>query len=412
MMMRRHVYPGIAALAAALLFGAAQLGAKAPSHDWPQFRGPNRDAVSTETGLLTAWPESGPKEVFRVPLGEGYSGISVVDGKAYTMFAAMLDEQPTEFAAAFDAATGKELWRTPVGKRFDLEFGGGPRATPTVDDGMVYVLGAAGGLAALSAKDGGVVWKLELTEAFGAPMPIYGFATSVLVDDGQVIVECGGGEGKSYAGLNKKTGEVNWTSGDGRPGYNSPLVVQADGKRQYVYISGGKLRSIDAAGGENWSLDWPRGETHAIPIWIAPDRIFASGAEPVGGHMFRVGESSAKELWQNNFVRVHFNAGVAYGDHIYTFDNATLKCIRAEDAKLAWAKRGLGKGSMIYADGHLYVLSDQGELVLIEATPEGYRETGRVTAFEPSRCWTAPSLAGGKLYLRNHVEMVAYDVKG
>jgi hypothetical protein len=163
------------------------------------------------------------------------------------------------------------------------------------------------------------------------------------------------------------------------------------------------------------SYDWPEGETHASPVFIAPDRIFASGAEGVGGTLVRItfdGETyAATELWKTPFMRNHFSSSVVHGGHLFGFDNATLKAIAVADAKLAWAKRGLGKGSLMLADGHLLVLSDQGKLLLVEATPGKYVEKGTVQALE-GRCWTAPTLSDGRLYLRNHTEMVGYDLNG
>jgi outer membrane protein assembly factor BamB len=407
----------LAALAATTLILTAPLGAGPPSRDWPQFRGIERDGVSLETGLLAEWPEGGPKIVWRQPLGEGYSGIAVVGDRLYTMFAVDHEGEPTEVAAAFDAGTGKEIWRTPIGKKHDTEFGNGPRSTPTVDGGSVYVLGSFGDLAALSAESGSEHWRLNLPEKFDSEVPHWGFSASVLVDGGQLIIEGGGAEGKSYAALDKKTGEVRWTIGDGRgqPGYNSAIAIEMGGKTRYVYVAGTKLTAVDPDGEEIWSRDWPEGETHASPVFVAPDRIFASGAEGVGAKMVRISDggeaAEVADLWESRFMRNHFSSSVVLDGYIYGFDNATLRCISVEDGSTAWAKRGLGKGSLILADGHLFVLSDRGKLLLLEATPEGYVEKGSAQALE-GRCWTSPTLSGGRLYLRNHTEMVALHVAG
>ncbi len=402
---------GVAALAAGVAAGPAPGG-------WPQFRGANRDGVSTETGLLAAWPEGGPKQVWRVPLGPGYSGISVVGDRLYTMYAGEHEGQATEFAAAFAAATGKLVWRVPLGEKFVNEFGDGPRSTPTVAGDTVYVLGSRGELAALAAADGAVRWRILLTEAFGSKVPYFGFSTSVLVDGDQLIVEGGGKDGKSYAALDRKTGATRWTSGNGpdEPSYNSAIAFDVGGKRRYAYIVGDRLKCIDAAGSEVWSHPWQaQGETHAMPIFVPPDRIFASGAEGVGATLLRFveqdGSAKVEELWKSASMRNHFSSSVVHGGHVYGFDNATLRCISLDKAETAWVRRGFGKGSLILADGRLLVLSDQGRLALVEATPEGYRERGSVQALQ-GRTWTAPSLAGGRLYLRNHDEMVSFDVKG
>ncbi|MDH3743671.1 MAG: PQQ-like beta-propeller repeat protein [Acidobacteriota bacterium] len=402
-------------VAVAVLLAVAPLAAEPGPADWPQFRGSARDGISTETGLLATWPEEGPPEAWRVEIGEGYSAISIVGDRLYTMFAGEHEDDPVEFAAAFEASTGKEVWRTVVGEKLDTEFGNGPRATPTIDGDSLYVLGSHGDLAALATADGAEIWTLSLTEAFGSQRPYWGFSTSALVDGDKLVIEGGGGEGKSYAALNKKTGEVLWTTGDGRPGHNSPIALDVMGKRRFVYVAGGKLRCIDADGGEVWAHEWPRGETHASPVFIAPNMIYASGAEGIGATLLRVDESSedskVEELWQIPHLRNHFSTSVVHEGHIYGFDNATFKSVSVETGELAWAKRGLGKGSLIYADGHLLVLSDRGKLVRAKASPDGYVESGNIEALS-GKTWTAPTLANGHLYLRSHTEMVSYRLGG
>jgi outer membrane protein assembly factor BamB len=385
------------------------------AEEWPQFRGVNRDGISTETGLADSWGESGPQEVWRHSIGEGYSAISVVDGRLYTMYGGDQEGEAVEFAAAFDAASGRELWRTPLGEKLDTQFGNGPRSTPTVDGDTVFVLDSTGTFAALAVAGGAERWRVSLPESFGTERPYWGFSTSPLVDGKRVILESGGTEGRSYAAFDKKTGEVVWTVGEGQPGHNSALALELNGTRQYVYFVEKTLTSVDPAGNVLWSHPWPEGETHAMPLFIPPNRIFASGAEGVGAALLEIrkdgDDTVVEEIWKTRFMRNHFSSSILLGDHIYGFDNATLKCISLADGSLAWAKRGLGKGSLILADGHLIVLSDRGDLLLIEATPDGYREKSRVQALE-GRCWTAPSLAGGRLYLRNHTEIVSYDVTG
>jgi outer membrane protein assembly factor BamB len=400
---------------AALVCGAG-VGADAPSRDWPQFRGENRDGASEESGLLDAWPEGGPKELWRVPLGDGYSGISIVGERVYTMFAAGGEGggEAQEFAAAFDAASGKELWRTPVDKKYTSVFGDGPRSTPAVHDGAVYVLSSYGQLLALSAQDGAERWRLNLGEAFGSKVPGWGFSNSALADGDLLLIEGGGKEGKSYAALDRATGGVRWTYGDGpdEPSYNSPIRVSAGGKTRYVYLVGDKLRAVDGEGREIWSHPWTHpGETHATPIFVPPNRIFASGAEGVGASLVEFSEAGdqaeVKEIWKSAVMRNHFSSSVVHDGHVYGFDNASLRSVALDSGESKWIKRGLGKGSLIRAGTHLVVLSDTGKLVLVEATPSGYVEKGSVQALE-GRCWTAPSLAHGRLYLRNHEQMVSY----
>ncbi len=392
------------------------------AEDWPQFRGVDRDGVSSEDGLIAEWPDSGPPELWRIPIGEGYSAASVVGERVYTMYAGPeaegkdpASDKRIEFAAAFDAATGAEIWRSPIGENLDTEFGNGPRSTPTVVGDSLFVLGSRGDLAALNAKTGSKHWGLNLQETFGSSLPSWGFSTSALVDGGKVIVEGGGPEGKSYAALDASTGEVLWTTGEARgPGYNSPLAVDMNGSRRYVYVAGGKLRCIDADGSEIWAHDWPRGETHAIPVLVGSNRIYASGAEGVGAQLIEVNEgtegATVSQIWQVPNLRNHFSSSVVHDGYLYGFDNATFKAVSAETGETAWVKRGLGKGSLILADDNLYVLSDRGRLLKVGATPEGYAERGSVQALS-GKTWTAPALANGVLFLRSHTEMVAYDLR-
>jgi outer membrane protein assembly factor BamB len=409
-----HTGAALCLVAALLLTLGTAAHAEPNVNDWPQFRGVHRDGISPETGLKQDWSDGGPKELWRQGIGEGYSAISVVGDRFYTMFATDHDGKPTEVAAAFEVSTGKELWRTPVGPKKDTEFGNGPRATPTVDGDTLYVLGSEGNFAALATADGTLRWEMKLQDAFGSKAPYWGYATSALVDGNQVVIETGGKEGKSYVGLDKKTGELKWSLGDTPAGYNSALLVEMGGKKRYVLVVSEKLMAIDEGGNEVWSHAWPKGETHAMPVFIAPDRFFASGGEGVGAHLLRVDEngkdSKVEELWETRFMRNHFSSSVVHDGTIYGFDNATLKAISVEDGKLAWAKRGLGKGSLILADGHLLVLSDRGKLLLVEATPDQYTEKGNMQALD-GKSWTAPVLSNGRLYLRNHTEMVAFDLK-
>ena len=404
-----------ATLLASAFFASPAL-AESGTEDWPQFRGVDRNGISPATGLLDSWPEEGPKELWRVPLGPGFSAVSVQGDRLYTLYALPEGEKAgTQVAAAFQASDGKELWRVEIGEVLETEFGNGPRSTPAVDGDTVFVMSSHGNLFALATADGSERWSLTLKDTFGTPHPYWGYSSSAIVEGDLLILEAGGPEGKSYAGLDKATGEVRWTSGEGGPGYNSALPVEIHGQRQLVYITGQKLRSIDSEGNELWSHDWPPGETHAMPVFIAPDKIFASGVEQVGAGLYQIKKGddgfSVEELWRSRVMRNHFSSSVLHEDHIYGFDNATFKCIDPIKGEMKWAKRGLGKGSLIYADGHLLVLSDRGKLVLVEATPAAYTEKGSVQALE-GRIWTAPVLADGKLYLRSQTDMVSYDLTG
>ncbi len=420
-------------LAFLLVLGGAPTYAD-DAQGWPQFRGPDRNGISQETGILKEWPEAGPKELWRREIGVGYSAPSIADGRLYTMYSKQVEVEPAEsseaaeqapeqstktidVAAAFDAASGNQLWQVEIGEAVASDWGDGPMASPTVSGPVVYVLGSLGKLLALATADGTKRWEVDVCERFGCQRPHFGFSGSVLVHNDTLIFEAGGPDNKAVAGLDTATGETRWTVGDPGRGlaYNSVLPIDLLGQHQILFQNPAGLVSLTASGEQLWSHSLPVGEVHAMPIFLAPDKIFACGVEGVGSHLIKVtkGEDgmTTEEVWSNQAMRNHFSSSVAVDGHLYGFDNATLRCINADTGEVRWSKRGLGKGSLILADGHLIVLSDKGRLVLLEATAAGYKEQGRVQALR-GRSWTAPALADGLLYVRNHTEMVCYDMTG
>lgn len=401
-------------LATVLLLGSGLASAAAadPSRgtDWPQFRGPQQNGVSVEKGLLRSWPESGPKVVWKKPIGSGFSSMTVVGDALYTM--AVDGESETAFRLR--ASDGDVVWRVPLGPVFPEVFGNGPRSTPTVEGDVVYMLAASGRLHALKTKDGARLWEVDVMKTFNAPSPMRGFAGSPVVDGGLVVLEVGGTEGKAIVALDKKTGQTRWTALDGKPGYVTPLAVTIDGVRQYVTVrtAEGDVVSLAADGKVHWRHPWKKGAI-ASPLFLPPNRIFVSASEDAGAVLLEIGtadgQATVKEVWSNRLMKNHFSSSVLYDGHIYGFDNASLKCIVAATGEQKWVQRGYGKGSLIAADGLLYILSDQGQLILAEATPEGFAEKGRVKVME-GKTWTAPTLSQGRLYLRDEDEMIVLDV--
>lgn len=379
--------------------------------DWPQFRGPQQNGVSAEKGLLRSWPESGPKILWKKPIGNGFSMVTAVGDALYTMAV----EGESEMAYRLRASDGEVVWRVAIGPVFPEVFGDGPRATPTVEGGVVYALSAAGRLHALEMKDGTRRWELDLVKELGSSTPDRGFASSPLVDGDLLLLEAGGKEGKAVVALDKKTGKVRWSALTGEAGYTTPLAVTIDGVRQYVFLrsAGGDLVSLLPDGKVHWQYSWRAGAI-ASPLFLPPNRIFASATDDIGAVLLEIGKADGKatvrEVWKNRLMKNHFSSSVLYEGHIYGFDNASLKCIVAETGEQKWVQRGYGKGSLIAADGLLYILSDQGQLILAEATPAGFHEKGKVQVLE-GRTWTAPVLSHGRLYLRNDKEMIVIDVR-
>jgi len=384
---------------------------------WTQYRGPNRDGVSLSKTPIKAWPSGGqPHEVWRQPIGEGFSGISIIGEKLITAFA----EDSQEFIGGFDRKTGKELWRTALGPKFDEEMGNGPRATPTIDGDFAYILDSTGGLFCVNIKSGDLIWKVSLTDDFKIKLPRRGFSTSPLISNKTLIIH-GGGQDSAFIGLDKTTGKTVWKTGDAAAGHSSPFMAAINGTEQAVFT----IARVVEKDGERQVIDEavsvsPDGETLwrgpslsqiiAMPVFVPPNKVFISSSVENGCLLIQVQKDGKVEtVWHNKEMRNHFNSSVYYEGHIYGFSSSTLKCLVADTAKRIWSKRGYGKGSLIIADSKLIILSDRGKLALIEATPKGFKELAQAQVLK-SKSWTSPSFAEGKLYLRNHKEMVCYDL--
>ncbi|HEX5719625.1 MAG TPA: PQQ-binding-like beta-propeller repeat protein [Thermoanaerobaculia bacterium] len=407
---------GLGLLATVLLLSSGLISAAGadPSKgaDWPQFRGPQQNGVSTEKGLLRSWPESGPKVLWKKPIGSGFSSLTAIGDALYTMAV----EGESEMAYRLRESDGEVVWRVPIGPVFPEMFGNGPRSTPMVEGDVVYMLSATGRLHALKTKDGARLWELDLVKELGSTTPNRGFSQSPLVDGDLLVLEAGGKEGKAVVGLDKKTGKILWSALDGKPGYVTPLAVTIDGVRQYVFVRTieGDIVSFLPDGKVYWKHPWKPGAI-ASPLFLAPNRIFTSASEDVGAVLLEIGKgedgkATVREVWNNRLMKNHFSSSVLYEGHIYGFDNASLKCIVAETGEQKWVQRGYGKGSLILADGLLYILGDQGQLVLAEATPAGFQEKGKIKVME-GKTWTAPVLSYGRLYLRDEDEMIVLDVR-
>lgn len=378
--------------------------------DWPRFRGPGGDGVSTETGLLREWPDNGPKVVWRVDLGGGYSGISVAAGRVYTMFADGSDE----FAICFGADSGREIWRRLTDVNFTDMHGSGPRSTPTVDGEVVYVLSAKGKLHALAAKDGTPIWMRDLVKEFGANAPRWGYSSSPLIEGKLLLLDVGGSGGSSIVAFDKQSGKTVWRSQSDQAGYSTPIAVTIEERRQVVFFTGTKVVALSPDDGSLlWKQPWKTSYdvNAASPVFIPPDRIFISSGYDVGAAVYRVTTSGVEQVWRNREMKNKFSSSVLYEGHLYGFDETTLKCIDAASGEMRWRARGFGHGSLVYADGRLIVLGDEGTLALVQATAEEFREGARARIFA-GKTWTVPTLAGGKLYLRDEKEIVALDVSG
>lgn len=398
--------------------------------DWPQWRGPEKDGISRETGLLKEWPDGGPQVLWRVPLGEGFSGISVVEKRIYSMFS----EGDDEFVVCLNASNGEEIWRFRSDSNYIESMGGnGPRATPTIDGKLLFTVTAQGKLYALNTENGEKVWSHDLKGEFGSKIPRWGTCTSPLVEGDLLLVEVGGTDGKSIVAFDKKNGNVVWSSHTDILGYSSPIAVTIGGIRQLIVFTGTQLVSVSPENGQlYWTYPWQTeyDVNAATPVFIPPDKIFISSGYGKGAAVVQVSvmastESNAEEdeeeknraeiqveqIWKNEKMKNHFATSVLHDDYLYGFDNAILKCIDASTGMEKWKTRGYGKGTLMLADAHLIILSDRGKLGLAEASPSGYNEVASAEILS-GLCWTVPTLANGKLYARNEKEMVCLDITG
>ena len=392
---------------------AASLVAEPGATDWPNFRGPNRDGISPETGLLKSWPEGGPKRLWEVPLGGGFSGLTAVDGKLFTVYS----QGGREWAVSLDAKTGKELWRHDLDKERRDRFGNGPRSTPVVEGGLVYTVSALGQLRALKAATGEKIWGHDLRNAFGARIPEWGVSASPVIEGDLLLFDVGGKPGHSVMAFNKKTGEVVWSTETDIPGYALPISLTAGGIRQTVFFTGSNVLSIDPASGETlWKKPWKTAYdvNAAAPIFIAPNKLFISSGYDTGATLFRLettdGKASATEVWKTRGMKNQFSSSIYHNGYIYGFDNKNFKCIDVATGEDKWRKGGLGHGSLFFADGHLVVLSEGGELLLVEAKPTAYTEKARAQVAD-AKHWTVPTLYDGKLYVRNERDLFCLDFK-
>ncbi|HEV8605530.1 MAG TPA: PQQ-binding-like beta-propeller repeat protein [Tepidisphaeraceae bacterium] len=394
------------------------LSTSALAIDWPQWRGPNRDNLSTETGLLKQWPKEGPPLLWKATgLGIGYSTVSVVGDRIYTMG----DSSDSSYVRCISLADGKPIWSTKVGKP-----GGdhpGTRCTPTVDGDMVYVLGQFGDLVAVTAADGKEVWRKSMKNDFaGKMMSGWGYAESPLVDGDKVLVTPGGNGGAIVA-LNKKDGGEIWRSKEftDSAAYSSLVPAEIGGLKQYVQITGNSVVGIAPDSGKVLWKAPRKGKTAVVPTpIIKDDLVFVSSGYGVGCNLFQItktGDSfSAKELYANTEMANHHGGLVLLGDYIYGHsDSQGWTCMELKTGKTMWKSGKLGKGSIAYADGHLYCRAQDGPgtIALIEATPTGWKETGRFDQPDRSRdnSWPQPVISNGKLFIRDHDTLLCYNIK-
>lgn len=394
--------------------------------DWPQWRGPDRNGVSKETGLLKEWPQEGPKLAWRIDdAGGGYGAPAVVGGRVY-----LTGNKGTtdEFVQARRAADGKLVWSTRIGKvgpNKGPQYPGA-RSTPTVDGEQLYALGSDGDLACLEAATGKARWQKNLRTDFGGQPGSWAYAESPLVD-GDTLVCTPGGKEATLVALNKKTGEVIWKSavpGGDAAGYASVVATDAGGVRQYVQFLGGGVVGVDAKTGKFlWRYDrTAKGSPANIPTPVARGELVYTASGRAGGGLVKLkaeGDGvAAEQVYFESGLPTSIGGSVLLDGHLYGTNDQGLVCAEFATGQVKWRDKGVGAGSVLAADGRLYVHGENGEVALVEATPEAYREKGRFTPpGQPKHtvrrevAWAYPALADGRLYVRDLNVVWCYDVQ-
>jgi outer membrane protein assembly factor BamB len=395
-------------------------------YDWPQWQGPERTAKSRETALLTEWPAGGPPLVWKAKrLGGGYSTPSIASGRVFGMSFRGEDE----VVWTLEEASGQVLWHVRIAKaNHQIGYGEGPRCTPTIDGDLVYALGVSGDLVCLEINRGQERWRKNLVTNFhGQMMSSWGYSESPLVDGDKVIVTPGGKDATLVA-LDKKTGRTIWTGrvpeGDGAA-YSSAIKAKLDGQNQYVQFLGKGVVGLSAAEGNFlWRWNHPANFTANCSTPIAQDDcVFAASGYGTGGGLLRLGhedndmneekEITREELYFTKHMKNQHGGMVLVDGYIYGSDEGLLTCLEFKTGKVKWADRQPGKGSIAYADGHLYYRNEGGPIILARADPNEYVERGRFD--QPNRsdqnAWPHPVIANGKLYIRDQDLLLCYNVK-
>jgi outer membrane protein assembly factor BamB len=412
----------IAAFLAALISSPAVAQEAVAKNEWPQFLGPARNGISSETGLLNEWPQDGPKVTWKVPGGVGMSGLAISRGRVITL----VQRQGKQWATSLDAETGQTQWQTPLAPAYKNGMGNGPRATPAIVADTVFIFTGEGILTALNVADGKLIWSHNVIEDSQGTIAEYGMACSPLVI-GNLVVVTAGAPGASVVAYDMKTGKQAWKSGDDAAGYSSPALLELSGRKQLVVFTGeATIGLIPESGKQLWRFPYETNFNCNIVTPVAfKDQVFISSGENHGcvmlsfkgsGDQTQVGQAWTSQGSQS-VLRNEWQTSILSDGHLYGFDNVGaagpvthLTCVNAETGKRVWQKTRFGKGNMIAADGKLFIATMNGELVAVKLSPKAFEEIGRVKLIGPTR--QAPALSNGKLYLRDDEEIVCVDVRG
>ena len=390
-----------------IIFAICQVATAA---DWPHWRGPQHNGISSEADWNTQWPTSGPKVLWKAQVGLGFSSFVIADGRVFTTGHA--DGQDTVFC--LDSATGKVNWKHSYPADLgDKYYEGGTSATPAVEGNRVYHLSRWGDTFCFNAASGKVVWQTNVQKDTGANIPDWGFAGAPLLHGNLVILNVG----RAGCALDKATGKLVWKSDEDNAGYSNPLLRSHTGGTEVILGSG---RSYLAVKPEDGTLLWEHrwntsyGVNAADPI-IDGDRVLISSGYNKGAALLKFDGSMPVQLWQARDFRNQFNSSVLVAGHVYGIDHdeskdASLKCLDLETGKVRWTEESVGFGSLIAVSNKLLVLTSKGELIVAHASPEKFNVISRAKVLD-GKCWSQPVLANGHIYVRNAAgHVVCFDV--
>jgi outer membrane protein assembly factor BamB len=406
----------------ALLF-LPNSAALAQSADWPQWGGPQRDfkapAAGPETRLAATWPEAGPRRLWQRELGEGFSAIAAEGARLFTMY--RKGEQ--EVVIALDAATGKTLWEyayaAPFWKEQDMSNGPGPHATPLVAGSYVFTTGATGKLHCLNKQTGKLIWAHDLFKEFNGTVRVNGYSSSPIAYKNTVILQAGG-PGAALMAFNQKDGAVVWQKHDFKNSTSSPILINVGGQEQLVAFLWGDIVGVEPASG---ALLWSHphqteyGLNTSTPVWGEDNLLFVSSAYGGGSRVIKLtrdgDKTTVEEVWAHNLMRVHFSNCIRVGEFVFgssgDFGPAPFMAVNVKTGKIAWRDRSLARANFLYADGRFIILDEDGRLALATPTPEGLNVHCK-TELLPGLTWTAPTLTGTKLYVRNRKTILALEL--
>lgn len=380
------------------------LGVLPARADWPNFRGPNHDGISDEQGLRVAWTQPIPLMWERV-VGSAYSSFACVGDRVYTC--GTQDEK--QVLLTLDAASGRVIWRSPIEKEYKDAQGSGPRATPTVHDGRVYVMGAHGRLVAYDEKNGNEVWSQQFHHR-----PTWGYSGSVLIEGDLAIVSGGMTEG-SLAAFDKKTGAPMWKCGDDPAGYATPYPFSFNDKRYIVGFTGSSAIIADAETGtevwkQAWKTDW--NVNASAPIY-SEGHLFLSSGYRTGCALLKLGvegeKLSAKEVWRSKVLLNKFQSCILRDGKLYTSDQKALKCVYFLTGKEQWRVNRRKHGTLVLAQDHLFLLTQDGQLQIAPVSPKGFTPTTTADILN-DRCWTVSVIHQSRLYARNLERIACFNL--